>query len=333
MGLILKESVTGPSVWRGSELVDDQSWVHQLSDETLTVIDRALDHLKRRGLSFPHFDKDDFPIHALEVELQRYSEELENGKGFLLLRGLPVSGYSAEDVNNINYGLGLHMGTPVCQNLKGSLLEMVMNVGDLNDKNTRVYETNAYLPYHTDLSDVFGLMCVRPAKAGGLTSLVSSGTVYNEILAKYPEYLGLFYRPMYYAHLGKDSSSKAPVFSYHEGKLSCRYLRQYIELGATLQERPLSRVEIEAMDAFDSIIHDEKIRLDMMLEPGDLLFANNYAVMHSRTAFEDYEEPEKRRKLVRLWLKMDNARSLAPDFPGQNGFPPPEEQNQGTVYQ
>ncbi len=326
MSLILKEKVTGPAVWRGVELADDQSWLHPLSDETLTVIDQALAQVKARGLTFPHFTRDDFPIHALQPELQRYVQALEDGKGFLLLRGLPVAAYSDADINIINYGIGLHMGTPVCQNLKGDLLGMVENVGDLSKPETRVYETNAYLPYHTDLSDVFGLMCVRPALAGGLTSLVSSGAVYNEILTHHPEYLGLFYRPMYYAHLGQDSSNKAPVFSYHAGKLSCRYLRQYIELGAELQKRPLSRVEVEALDVFDSIIHDEQIRLDMMLAPGDMLFANNYAVMHSRTAFEDYVELEKRRKLVRLWLKMDNARSLAPDFPGQNGFPPPGAQ-------
>ncbi len=326
MSLILQEKVTGPSVWRGSELSDDQSWIYPLSDETLTTIDQALAKVKARGLTFPYFSKDDFSIHTLQDELAGYAEELENGKGFLLLRGLPVARYSDDDINIINYGIGLHMGTPVCQNPKGDLLGMVMNVGDLDDKNTRVYETNAYLPYHTDVSDVFGLMCVRQAKSGGLTSLVSSGAVYNEILAHHPEYLGLFYRPMFYAHLGKDAANKSPVFSYHAGKLSCRYLRQYIELGHELAEQSLSGVEIEALDVFDSIIHDARNRLDMMLQPGDMLFANNYAVMHSRTAFEDYAGPEKRRKLVRLWLKMDNARRLAPDFPGQNGFPPPKEQ-------
>ena len=289
----------------------------------MSMIDQALIALKEKGFTFPDFVRDDFPIHGLSRELQRYSDELENGKGFLLLRGLPIGEYDDDDINIINYGLGLHLGTPVYQNLKGDLLGMVMNVGDPGKKETRVYETNAYLPYHTDLSDVFGLMCVRKAKSGGLTSLVSCGAVYNEILEKYPEYLGLFYRPMYYAHLGEDSSNKAPVFSYHDGKLSCRYLRQYIELGHELQNRPLSRVEVEALDLFDSIIHDRNIRLDMMLEPGEILFANNYAVMHSRTAFEDYEERERRRKLVRLWVKMPNARQLAPDFPGQNGFPPP----------
>jgi len=323
MSLILKEKVTDKSAWRGADLKTDKSWCIQLSGDTIAVIDNALTAAKSRGLSFPNLSKDDFPIHDIDSELRSYAEEMENGKGFLLLRGFPVDRYSEQDIETIYYGLGLHLGTPVCQNLKGDLLGNVMNVGDITKKETRVYETNAYLPYHTDLSDVFGLICLRKAKSGGLTSLVSSAQVYNIILEQYPEYLGIFYRPMYYAHLGKDSSNKAPVFSYHDNKLSCRYLRQYIELGHEMQERPLSRVEVEAMDKFDEIIHDPQIRLDMMMEPGDMLFANNYSVMHSRTSFEDYEEPQQRRKLLRLWVKMPNARALAPDFPGQNGFPPP----------
>ena len=324
MSLILKDKVIGPAAWRGSDLKNDNSWKLQLSEASITCIDNALSVTKKSALSFPNFSKDDFPIHDLSSELSQYAEEMENGKGFLLLCGLPVERYTVDDLEIIYYGLGLHMGTPVCQNLKGDLLGNVMNVGDITKKETRVYETNAYLPYHTDLSDVFGLLCVRKAKTGGLTSLVSAGAVYNELLEHYPEYLGVFYRPMYYAHLGKDSSNKAPVFSYHENKLSCRYLRQYIELGHELQKRPLSRIEVEAMDKFDEIIHDPAIRLDMMMEPGDMLFANNYSVLHSRTSFEDFAEPELRRKLIRLWVKMPNARNLAPDFPGQNGFPPPD---------
>jgi len=323
LNLILKEKVTGPAAWRGSDLKSDNSWMHQLTDASIDCIDKALLAVKENSLSFPNFNKADFPIHDLAPLFSQYAEEMENGKGFLLLSGLPVERYSEDDLEIIYYGFGLHMGTPVCQNLKGDLLGNVMNVGDINNKETRVYETNAYLPYHTDLSDVFGLLCIRKAKTGGLTSLVSAGAVYNEILQHFPEYLGIFYRPMYYAHLGEDSSNKAPVFSYHDNKLSCRYLRQYIELGHEMQERPLSRVEVEAMDKFDEIIHDPAIRLDMMMEPGDMLFANNYSVMHSRTSFEDFGELERRRKLLRLWVKMPNARELAPDFPGQNGFPPP----------
>jgi alpha-ketoglutarate-dependent taurine dioxygenase len=105
--------------------------------------------------------------------------------------------------------------------------------------------------------------------------------------------------------------------------LSCRYLRQYTELGHEIMGLPLSRVERAALDLFDSLTHRADLRLDMMLEPGDLQFANNYAVLHSRTAFEDDPDPAVRRRMVRLWVKMPNARALAPEFPGRNGFPAP----------
>ena len=304
--------------------MDDQSWIHLLSDTAIAAIDSALSTLKSKGLAFPDFTKVDFPLPVLCAELSAYSDFLENGLGFLLLRGLPVDRYSEEDLNAIYYGIGLNLGQPVGQNPKGDLLGLVMNVGDVKDKNTRVYETNAYLPYHTDPSDVVGLLCLRKAKAGGLSSLVSAATVYNEILENYPEFLALYYRPFYYAHLGKSEPGLSPIFSYHNGKLSCRYLRQYIELGHEVMGLPLSRVEVEALDIFDSIIRQESLRLDMMLEPGDLQFANNYAVLHSRTEFEDYGENERHRKMLRLWLKMPNARELAVDFPGRNGFPVPQ---------
>ncbi len=264
--------------------MDDQSWIHLLSDTAIAAIDSALSTLKSKGLAFPDFTKVDFPLPVLCAELSAYSDFLENGLGFLLLRGLPVDRYSEEDLNAIYYGIGLNLGQPVGQNPKGDLLGLVMNVGDVKDKNTRVYETNAY----------------------------------------HPEFLALYYRPFYYAHLGKSEPGLSPIFSYHIGKLSCRYLRQYIELGHEIMGLPLSRVEVEALDIFDSIIHQESLRLDMMLEPGDLQFANNYAVLHSRTEFEDYGENERHRKMLRLWLKMPNARELAVDFPGRNGFPVPQ---------
>lgn len=315
--------INGPAAWRGRDFTDDRRWIHVLTPEAIALLDSALAHLKSRGLRYPDFDRDDFPIHALAPDLAGYADELENGRGFLLLRGLPVQRYSEEDLNTVYYGLGLHMGTPVRQNPRGDMLGAVMNVGDVSSKTTRVYETNLYLPYHSDPSDVVGLLCVRKAMQGGLSSLVSVAAIYNEILRRQPELMGLYYRPMYFEHLCEPRPSLSPIFSHHQGKLSCRYLRQYLELGHEVMQQPLSRVEVAALDLFDEVMHDPALRLDMMLEPGDIQFANNYAVLHSRTAFEDAPEFDRRRKMIRLWLKMDNARELAPEFPGRNGFPAP----------
>jgi hypothetical protein len=321
MSLVSTQRILGPCAWRGADLAGDDSWIHVLSPQAIDEIDRALATVKARGLTFPDFGADDFPLPRLDADLRRHADELENGRGFLLLRGLPVARYTDEEINVVYYGIGLHLGTPVRQNPRGDLLGTVMNVGDPDDKATRVYETNRYLPYHSDPSDVVGLLCLRKARTGGLSSLVSVATIYNDILERHREYLGLYYRPMYFAHLCEPQPSLSPIFSVHLGKLSCRYLRQYIELGHETRNQPLSRVEVEALDLFDDTIHQADIRLDMMLEPGDLQFANNYAVLHSRTAFEDDPDPARHRKMLRLWLKMPNARALAPEFPGRNGFP------------
>jgi hypothetical protein len=324
MSLILKERITGPAAWKGCDLAGDTSWIHRLSAPAIASIDASLARVKSRGLRFPDFSKTDFPVEALQADLARIADELENGRGFLLLRGLPVERYTDDEIAIVYYGLGLHLGVPVRQNPRGELLGLVMAVGDATQKTTRVYETNLYLPYHSDPSDVVGLLCVRRARSGGLSSLVSVAAVYNEILARFPEFLGIYYRPMYFAHLCEPQPSLSPIFSHHDGKLSCRYLRQYLELGHEIRNQPLSRVEFEALDVFDAIIQQPDIRLDMMLEPGDLQFANNYAVLHSRTEFEDDPDPALRRRMLRLWLKMPNARVLAPEFPGRNGFPAPE---------
>jgi len=323
VSIILKQKISGPAAWQGRDIAETESWVYRLSTSALAVLDRALAGVQKRGLGFPDFSREEFPIPEMMDDLNHISDRLENGAGFMLLRGLPVERYTDDEIRIIYYGLGLNLGVPVRQNPRGDLLGLVMNVGDASRKDTRVYETNAYLPYHTDPSDVVGLLCLRKARSGGLSSLVSAAAVYNQILERYPEYLALFYRPMYYAHLGEALPSRSPIFSHHEGKLSCRYLRQYIELGHDIMKSPLSRVEVEALDLFDAITHDKNLRLDMMLEPGDLQFANNYAILHSRTGFEDSNDPLQHRKMLRLWLKMPNARRLAADFPGRNGFPAP----------
>ncbi len=323
--MIQTTPITGPSAWTAADFANDDCWIMRLSEAEIADIETALAALKAAGKAFPKFGRKDFPLPVLSPRLEEIAEELEVGRGFVLLRGLQPDRYSDDEINAIYYGLGLNMGEPVGQNPKGDLLGKVMHVGDASDKNTRVYETNLYLPYHTDPSDVVGLLCLRKAKAGGLSNLVAVASVYNQLLEAYPEYLGLFYKPWFYAHLGEDLPTPSALFALHEGKLNFRYLRQYIELGHEIRKAPLSLVEVEALDILDSIIHQPALRLDMMLEPGDIQFANNHLALHSRTSFEDHQDEAKRRKVLRLWLKMPNARKQPPEFPGRNGFDIPAE--------
>lgn len=323
MSSILTEPITDKCAWRGEDIRDRDDWVFQLSAETIATLEQGLEQLAAKGLEAPNFSLDDLDIRnpQIQAEFDAISDELENGYGFAVVRGLDPEKHSEEDMVNMYYMMGQLMGTPVTQNTKGDLLGLVQNVGDKNDKMTRVYETNEYLPYHGDLSDVVGLLCIRKAKEGGLSSIVSNVMVYNEILKNHREYLGYYYHPAWFDHMGEPEPSLTPIFGYHKGKLASRYLRAYIELGHERRGVPLSQVQVEALDIFDKITHEPSMRLDMMLQPGEIQFCNNYTVLHSRTSFEDHDEVEKRRKLVRLWLKMPNARELAPDFPGRDGIP------------
>ena len=323
MGMIHKQRLIGPSVWKGPDFAGDKSWIRPLNARQCEELLGAVAAVQNAGKRFPDFGVIDFPLAELGRQLREWGNELESGHGFILLRGLPIDGLDDDAIDILYFGLGLHMGVPVRQNPAGDLIGRVMNVGDLEDRQTRVYETNAYLPYHTDPSDMVGLLCIRAAKSGGVSSLISSGSLYNEMLLRYPEYLSVFYRPMYYPHLGGDEPALAPVFSYHQGKMSVRYLRQYLELGADTMGRPLSAVEHEAMDVFDKIMHEPEMRIDMMMQPGDLQLVNNYSVMHSRTSFEDHDDAHLRRRKLRLWLKLPGARQLAYPFEGRHGFPDP----------
>lgn len=323
MSTILKTKITDKCAWVGCEIANKTDWIYYLSPYVISLLDDALVKIADKNLVAPNFVKSDIYIDDPEflMQIDYISNELENGYGFIVIRGLDAQKYTETQLANIYYLIGLHMGNSVTQNARGDLIGYVENIGDKTQKMTRVYETNSYLPYHSDLSDVVGLLSIRKAKEGGLSSIVSSSTVYNRILEKHPEYLGYLYHPAWYDHLGEVDPSLSPIFSYYDGKLACRYLRYYIELGHDRRQIPLSQVQIDALNIFDEISHDPDLRLDMMLEPGDIQFCNNYCVMHSRSSFEDYDEVEKRRKLLRLWLQMPNARKLAKDFPGRNGIP------------
>ena len=114
MSIILKTPITGPAAWKGAELAGDMSWLHPLSAQQIDALDAALAQVKARGLTFPNFGKGDFPIgEDWAKAFAQHSDELENGRGFMVLRGLPVERYTEEDIQIIYYGIGLHMGMPV----------------------------------------------------------------------------------------------------------------------------------------------------------------------------------------------------------------------------
>jgi hypothetical protein len=247
----------------------------------------------------------------------------------VVLRGLPVRRYSDDDVGLIFWGFGRYMGGPLYQNPQGELLGHVYDHGrTYGNIDVRGYETNAYLPYHTDAGDMVGLLCLRRGLEGGLSSIVSSVTVHNEILAQHPEYLGLLYNGYYYirreAALTERGVSERPIpiYGHQDGVVSCRYIRNQINAGAVKREVPLTTFERAALDFLDEQTRRADLRLDMDLQAGDIQFINNYTILHSRTGFVDGPEPDQKRHMLRLWLKFPKPWPLSPEFPTHLGYKP-----------
>jgi hypothetical protein len=324
--------ITTAKAWRGEMLARETSWLVTLSDAEIADVERALATAKASGKPIEQIGREEFPLPVMRQRLEAALADMYEGRGFVVLRGLPVTRWSDDDTGLVFWGFGRYLGSPLYQNPQGELLGHVYDHGrTYGNIDVRGYETNAYLPYHTDAGDMVGLLCLRRSLEGGLSSLVSSVTVHNEILANHPEYLGLLYNGFYYirreAALTERGVSEKPipVFGCRDGVVSCRYIRNQINAGAVKRGVPLTSLEQAALDYLDECTRRPDLRLDMDLEPGDIQFINNYTTLHSRTGFVDGPEPHQKRHMLRLWLKFPRPWPLGPEFPAHMGYKPAQD--------
>jgi hypothetical protein len=254
-------------------------------------------------------------------KLEALSEQLTNGVGFALLRRIPVERYDTEVVANMFCGIGAHLGNARMQNAKGHVLGHVRDLDMRSDApDVRIYQTNERQTFHTDSCDVVGLICLKKAKRGGESLLVSAVTIYNEMFDLRPDLVKLLFDPIATDRRGEVPDGmqpffSIPVFSWYESNLSVMYQRQYIDSAQRFENAlKLTPKHVEALDLFDQLANDPRLNLSMQLEPGDLQFVYNHGLLHDRTGFEDWPEPEDRRHLLRLWLSVPNDRPLPAVF-------------------
>tara|TARA_Y100001936_G_scaffold254073_1_gene324431 strand:- start:24364 stop:25407 length:1044 start_codon:yes stop_codon:yes gene_type:complete len=307
---VLDRPYESPAAWVGPELAPSSDWIYVLTDADIAELDTALRQVNDAGLEVPNINRVDFPLPNFSKTLANILQEIEYGRGFKLIRGLPVERLGEKDATKIYWGIGTHFGEAVAQNMMGELLGHVKAVGSNWDQNfnLRGYQTPVHLPYHCDKSDTVGLLCMQTAKSGGLSSIASSIAIHNEILRSRPDLLPELYKPFYVDHRGEEFDGEAPyyiaqVFSVHNGRFFARFGQKYVESAQRFPEVPrLSKKQTEAMNLFSELALSEEIRLDMEFERGDMQFLNNHYIVHSRTEYEDFEEEERRRHLIRMLL-------------------------------
>lgn len=318
---------TDSSAWLGPEMATQpETWQWSWNQEEISELEQAAAPLVKQEVEIGQIQQKDFPLAKLGPKLAALRRELIQGKGFALLKGLPIDQYTEREIITIFFGIGTHLGSARSQNAQGHVLGHVRNLGlDSTDPKVRIYQTSERQTFHTDSADVVGLLCLQPAKEGGKSLLVSANTVFNEMHKRRPDLLSLLLQPIATDRRGEVPAGMLPyllipIFSYFAQRITPFYQRQYIESAQRFPDAPrLTPQHFEALDLFDEICNDPAFHLTMMLEKGDIQFVYNHAMLHDRTGFIDWESVEKRRHLLRLWVSIPGDRPLPPVFATRYG--------------
>ena len=327
MSFDLPPEQTSAAAWYGPEMAKRSDWLMPLAPAEIAEVEAAAKALVAREADIAAITAKDFPLPTLAPKLKaRVDDEVLNGRGFILLRGLPVERWTVRESATAYFGLGAHLGSARSQNGKGHVLGHVQDLGlASNDPNVRIYQTHERQTFHTDSCDIVGLLCLKTARSGGLSALVSSTTIFNEMRRQRPDLLKLMFQPVATDRRGEVPQGQRPyfqipTFSWHKGFLTAIYQRQYIDSAQRFPDAPrLSPAHVEALDMFDALTNDPRLHMFMEFKPGDVQLVHNHTILHDRTSFVDWPEPERRRHLLRLWLAAAHARPLPEVFAQRYG--------------
>jgi hypothetical protein len=308
-----------PSAWRVADFKTPADYTIDLSTTHLRDIERAMGQIKAAGLGLDDLRREHFEILSLRPVVDEVRRQIEDGRGFFVVRRLPVEDYSKDEIGMIFWGIGTHLGRGLSQSVLGDRLGHVKDFSR-EDPLARAYRNKQELSPHTDSCDLVGLACLRDAKLGGVSRLTSALTVHNVMLEECPEALERLYRGYVFHRRGEEQPGdlpytpyRVPVYSNTAGKVSARYVRTYVEAGEAAAGRPMGEAELAVLDRFEEISKRPELMLEFTLQPGEIYFINNYTILHARTAFDDGDaEEDRRRHLLRLWLEVPHMRPVHP---------------------
>jgi len=323
----LPERLDIPAAWIGPRLREvPDTWRWYLSSAEVAELENAAHKFLARREDLSQIRPETFVVTALRPKLEALRQALIHGIGFEVIGGLPVDRIGVELAATVFVGIGAHLGGARSQNAAGHLLGHVRDIGaDSRDPNTRIYQTSERQTFHTDSADVVGLLCLNEARQGGDSLLVSAVTIFNAIRRDRPDLLAYLFENIATDRRGEVPAGAQPfftipVFNWHEGFLTVLYQRQYIDSAQRFADAPrLTAKHVEALDLFDALANDSSLNISMRLARGDMQFVYNHSLLHDRTSFVDWPEPERRRHMLRLWLSVPGDRPLPSCFAQRYG--------------
>ncbi|ALD92822.1 hypothetical protein CR3_3635 [Cupriavidus gilardii CR3] len=312
-----------PQPWTARQASEDRSWVLRLNEAQVQGMREALAHAKAVNKPLLEMEQADFPLNDAARDVLRQAIDTTQGRwGMCLLKGFPVDEWTEQEARLAYWGMSLHMGVARTQNRASEIMNDVRNEGgEYKVKGGRGYNTNAGLDFHQDSCDVVGLLCRRTAKAGGTSKVISSIALYEEVQRRRPDLIPVLKGTFFHSYQGTQDPSqppyyRCPIFGSHPEYFAARTNRK--NTAAAQRDFPelprLTAQQIEALDLLDELMPSELLCYTMELEQGDMQLLNNYVTLHSRTPFEDHDEPDRKRHLFRLWLAVPGSQPLPDDW-------------------
>lgn len=310
--------VVDPAIWTGASLAGQDDWVYTLTADDIAALGELSGRVRTRigddASKLLELDIADLDLDAFTASMAEVFHQLKDGRGFQLIRGMPVQSWDRLDLAIAYWAMGRYIGTPLSNNPDGDMIGHVTDMGlDYENPNHRGYQTSAHMLFHTDQCDVVSLLCLQTSKSGGQSKIVSAPAVHNEMIRRRPDLVAELTADMFWTKHGEVTPGEDPwykmaVFNYIDGYLTTAGGYKHIEKGHALPGNPpLSAAQKEAFALLADI--NEELHLAMSFEIGDIQLLNSHVTMHSRTAYEDWPDTEKRRRLWRLWL---NNREIRP---------------------
>ena len=300
--------------WRAADVADPSTWTQTLGPAEIAELEAAIAKARAKSEDMLDISKADFPLPSLGARLADIERDLMDGRGFVLLRGLPRDRWDNDQMCMAYWGIGAHLGRPWPQNHKGHLLGDVTDQGKLpGDPTSRGNELGQIgLDFHCDGSDLVGLMCLQTGVSGGLSAVCNSVALHNDMVRERPDLATELYKPQPYDMRGEQGPGRPgwyqmPVFTHHGGRLFVRLIADYIRASQRHADAPrLTPLALEALAWLHERAESGAYSVIMDFQPGDMQFINNYHVLHGRTAYQDDRAAGKVRHLKRLWLETQS---------------------------
>jgi hypothetical protein len=308
--------------WTADDVRDPAIWTVELTPADHAELDAALRIARTKSDDLLQIGREDFPLEGLATKLADVERELIDGRGFVRLSRLDRDRYDDDELTMLYWGVGMHLGEPWPQNKHGHVMGDVTDQGKrLDDPTIRGNEIGLIaLSYHTDGSDLVGLMCLHPAKSGGLSCVANVVAIYNRMVDERPDLVAALFEDLPWDFRGEEPPGGAPyymrnVFTEHEGRLFCRFVPAYIRSSQRHADAPrLSPAALEALEMVSSLANLPEYNVYMEIRPGEMQFINNYHVLHGRQAYEDDVAHAVKRHLKRLWLSTRHLQSRPPNY-------------------